>query len=223
MIADSIDREKGNEYFRQIRYDLIQLVSQGENKILEIGCAEGLTGQVLKEKGKAKEVVGIEINQAAAGKAKHRIDQIILGDVEDLDLAFSQGYFDYLIMGDVIEHLVDPWSTLKNLRRFLSRTGYLLASIPNVGNWVILRDLILYDKWEYREEGLLDKGHLRFFTKPAILAMLRECGFHVVSILPNPQCMKKSKLLHAITPPMFERFLVRQYLVKAQLKSEPWL
>ncbi len=207
---------KTNQYFKFIRYDLIEFVSFGENRVLEIGCGEGLTGSTLKELGKAKEVVGIELDRTAAEKAKRRIDKVIPANVEHLELSFSEGYFNYLIMGDVIEHMVDPWRVLSVLRRFLSPEGYLVASIPNVGHWRILKDLVLLDKWDYQEAGLLDKGHLRFFTKRSIVRMLMESGYEVNSILSKTYAGRRKKPIHAFVPHTLRRFVTRQYLVKAR-------
>ncbi len=73
-----------------------------------------------------------------------------------------------IILADVVEHLIDPWRVIKQLSRFLSRESFLIASIPNIRHWRVLKDLILFDKWEYQEAGILGEGHLRFFTQSPV-------------------------------------------------------
>jgi ubiquinone/menaquinone biosynthesis C-methylase UbiE len=220
MNKKDIYEEKNGNYYSYVRYDLIQMVEGHDNKILDIGCGDGQTGWALKKSGKAKEIVGIELIQSVAKRAESKLDKVIHGDVEKMVLSFQPEYFDYIIMGDVIEHLINPWRIIKQLSRFLSREGFLIASIPNVGHWRVLKDLILFDKWEYQKAGILDKGHLRFFTKQTILRMFKESGFKVISMLANTSRTKRAKFFYSSAPNIFRRFLIMQYLVKAQKISE---
>lgn len=105
--------DKRKEYFGYIRWGIIELIKQGDNIILDIGCGDGSTGRVLKKEGKAKEIIGIELNPVAVQKAKVELDKVILGNIEILQVPFEEGYFDYIILGDVLEHLYDPGNVLK--------------------------------------------------------------------------------------------------------------
>ncbi len=119
-------------------------------------------------------------------------------------------------MGDVIEHLVDPWSMLKKITRFLSSDGYLIASIPNINHWRVIADLILFDKWEYQKAGILDKGHLRFFTQKTIMAMFNQSGYTVKSIRAVRSERTGPKLLNLLSFGLFKKFLTWHYLIKAR-------
>jgi 2-polyprenyl-3-methyl-5-hydroxy-6-metoxy-1,4-benzoquinol methylase len=215
-----IYEEKKSDYYSYVRHDLIQMIEGNNNKILDVGCGDGQTGWALKRSGKAKEVVGIELVEGPAKRAENRLDKVIHGDVEKITLSFQPEYFDYIIWGDVVEHLIDPWRVIKQLSQFLSREGFMIASIPNIGHWRILKDLILFDRWEYQKAGILDKGHLRFFTEKTILAMFNQNGFTVKSIRPVRSEKTRPKLLNLLTFGIFKKFLTWRYLIKAQKTSE---
>jgi ubiquinone/menaquinone biosynthesis C-methylase UbiE len=216
MNKKNIYEEKNGNYYSLIRHDLIQMIEGNNNKILEVGCGDGQTGWALKKSGKTKEVVGIELVEGPAKRAEKRLDKVIQGDVEEITLPFHPEYFDYIIMGDVIEHLIDPWSTLKKMSQFLSREGCLIASIPNIGHWRVLKDLILFDQWEYQKEGILDKGHLRFFTKKSMVEMMREAGFEVESINARRSLGTKARLFNLVTLGIFRKFFESAYIIKGR-------
>jgi len=206
-------QEKDRQYFSGVRSELINLVSGTGNRILEIGCGEGGTSAELKLQGKAIEAVGVELVPEAAEYAKQKLDQVIVGDIEKLNLPFTPERFDYIILGDVLEHLIDPWGCLKKLRNYLKLDGKVVASIPNVNHWRVLKDLILKDKWEYVPAGTLDRTHLRFFTKKTIKAMFTQGGYKITYLGKNFSPRPWVRLLDRLTLGKLERFLVFQYLV----------
>jgi ubiquinone/menaquinone biosynthesis C-methylase UbiE len=209
---------KEKKYFNFTRRELIKFVKKGNNRVLEIGCGTGNTGRALKEEKKAMEVTGIELIPEIAEAAKSKLDRVICGDIEVLDLPFREEYFDYIIAGDVLEHLSDPWKTLNKIRRYIKRGGYIIASIPNVRNWRIIRDLILKGKWEYSQSGTLDDTHLRFFTKKSIIKMFKNSEFGKIKIVPvfkTDSKKSKSHLINIFTFGLFEEFLTPAYIVKA--------
>ncbi len=216
MNKKNIYEEKNGNYYSLIRHDLIQMIEGNNNKILDVGCGDGQTGWALKKSGKAEEVVGIELVEGPAKRAENRLDKVIHGDVEKITLSFQPEYFDYIILGDVVEHLIDPWRVIKQLSQFLSRDGCLIASIPNIGYWRVLKDLILFDKWEYQKEGILDKGHLRFFTKKSMVEMMRDAGFEVESIKARRSPGTKARLFNLVTLGIFRKFFESAYIIKGR-------
>lgn len=183
--------EKPFEYYNHIRREIIDEVPIGSDSVLEVGCAEGHTGAVLKEEGRARRVVGIELMDVAADQARIVLDQVLSGNIEQMDLPFLEGQFDVIILADVLEHLVDPWSTLRRLKFYLKTNGLVIVSLPNVRNWRISMSLFFLGNWEYQDEGIMDRTHLRFFTRKGMLNMLRECGFESKKIEPIGQRSKK--------------------------------
>jgi 2-polyprenyl-3-methyl-5-hydroxy-6-metoxy-1,4-benzoquinol methylase len=210
-------KEEG--YFNATRWTLIKFVEGSNNRILEVGCGSGNTGQALKKEGKAKEVIGVEIESEIAKEAGNKLDQVISGDIEVIDLPFEKEFFDYIIVADVLEHLRDPWETLINLKYYLKERGYVIASIPNIRNWRILRDLIFRGKWEYTKAGILDNTHLRFFTKKSIIELFKKNGYGELKIIPAFKVeVKKSKtyLINILTFGLLKEFLTAQYIIKAK-------
>ena len=179
--------DKEDEYFSKARIELIQYVPMESKKILEIGCGDGATGALLKLRIPSSEVIGVEIAKRPAALAAKFLDAVHVGNVEDAEqfsLPYSEGHFDVLIAADVLEHLVDPWTTLKRLATLVEPNGRIVASIPNVQNWRVLLPLIFRGRWTYRESGLLDRTHLRFFTRITMVELLVHAGFDVVLMKP---------------------------------------
>jgi len=180
-----------NDYYYFQRPDIIKQVPAHAKRILDVGCAAGIVGKTLKERSTV-EVVGIEVVEAVAREAEQYLDRVIIGDVERLDLDFEEGYFDCIILSDVLEHLYNPWQVLAKLKHYLAPDGTLVCSIPNVGHISILRDL-LRGSWKYEEAGILDITHLRFFTLEGAFALLMSAGFKVENVDNNIICNPDEK------------------------------
>jgi SAM-dependent methyltransferase len=211
-------QDKPKKYFDFLRDDLIAHIAPGNHKILEIGCSAGSTGHALKQDGKACEVVGIELTQEAAAIAQDRLDRVFCGDIEQMDLPYPPGYFDYILCGDVLEHLRDPWGLLARLRAYLRDGGYVIASIPNIRNWRVLTSLVFRGRWDYTTAGILDSTHLRFFTKHNMVEMFIRAGY-VVEEVTHADFGPKARMIRWLTLRLGEEFLVRQYIVKAIVQT----
>ena len=207
-----------NNYFASARMDLFSMVEGDRNRVLELGCGLGKTGALLKNRGKAVEVVGIELDPEIARSAEANIDRVICGDIERLELAFEEDSFDYVVAGDILEHLIDPWAVLRRLRRFVKTGGAVIVSIPNIRNWRIIADLTLRGDWRYCDEGLLDRTHLRFFTRSTIIDLMERTGYEIEFICPAFRFAptSKSAIANRLSGGMFESFITRQYLVRAR-------
>ena len=163
----------------QVRHDLLSRVSADARSILEFGCGEAPLGAELKRRQKCR-VVGIELDPAAAAVARRRIDDVYTGDAREL-IGIIQEKFDWIIGGDIVEHLDDPWSFLAELRHLAAPGGRLLLSLPNLANAGVIGDL-LQGRFDYVYMGLTCAGHLRFFTRRSIGDLLSISGWGVESI-----------------------------------------
>jgi 2-polyprenyl-3-methyl-5-hydroxy-6-metoxy-1,4-benzoquinol methylase len=179
----------GNDYVHrwsslrgQARLDLLARIGTDAKSILEFGCGEAPLGEALKKRQKCR-VVGIELDQRAAAIARKRIDNVFCGDVREI-VALIREKFDWIIGGDIVEHLDEPWSFLSDLRKIAAPGGKLLLSLPNVANASEINDL-LHGRFDYVYMGLTCVGHLRFFTRRTIEEMLTIAGWDVVSIEPQ--------------------------------------
>ncbi|MEI7533772.1 MAG: class I SAM-dependent methyltransferase [Verrucomicrobiae bacterium] len=168
---------KQNEYFACSRPELLPLVPQSARKILDVGCgAAGFSG-VLKIQRSA-EVWGVELNQAASEAARGRLDQVFNAPFGP-ELNLPKNYFDCITFNDVLEHMLDPLAALQLAASLLSENGVIVASIPNIGHFPILWKLIIHGAWDYKDSGILDKTHLRFFTRSSIKNLFEQSGLVV--------------------------------------------
>jgi SAM-dependent methyltransferase len=167
----------------QTRVDLLDRISTAARSILEFGCGEAPLGAALKARQKCR-VVGIELDRRAAAIARRRIDDVYEGDVREI-VSLIHEQFDWIVGGDIVEHLDEPWSFLAELRRISAPGGRLLLSLPNLANASVVGDL-LRGRFDYVYMGLTCAGHLRFFTRQSIEEMLDIAGWRAESIEPQP-------------------------------------
>jgi SAM-dependent methyltransferase len=212
-----VDAQAG-QYHAQTRWDLIEFVPDTGSRVLEIGCGTGNTGAALKKLGRAAEVVGIECEPAPAQRAAEQLDRVVTTDIEDEALALPQEYFDCIIAGDVLEHLQNPWAAVDRLRPCLKPGGRFIASVPNIRYWRVLKDLVFAGRWEYGPSGILDRTHLRFFTRRTLASLFDPAHFAVERIVPRfafwPR--SKSRFFNRLTLGRFEEFLTSQYIIVAR-------
>ena len=117
----------------------------------------------------------------AAAKAETRLDRVIVGSAE-IELPFAEESFDCIIFNDVLEHLVDPWMAVNRFARTLRKGGCMVASIPNVRYFRVLKALVQDKTWVYADKGVLDRTHLRFFTKKTIPGLFEPAGLHIETL-----------------------------------------
>lgn len=206
---------KPDWYYRDSRECLLPFVCEGPNRILDVGCGEGRTGAALKAAGRAGQVVGIERCAPIAEIARRHVDRVVCADLESLELPFATEYFDYIIFGDVLEHLVNPWGVVELLAGHLRQGGHMIASVPNVRHWRVVLPLILRGRWRYGPDGVLDDTHLRFFTRKSIVELFASSDLVLKRIVPEFRFMPKSKSnrLNRFTCALFEEFLAMRYVV----------
>lgn len=207
------------DYYSLVRHELFAFIPQGKHVILEVGCGSGATLAELKKTGRAKKTIGIEFDQAAAKLARRNVDEVIVGDLESLKLSFRSHYFDIIMFPDILEHLRDPWATLKRFRPLLKTDGRLIVSVPNIAHFTVLRDL-LRGRWEYAEAGIMDRTHLRFFTRQTILRALENAGYEVQEVRTNGgKLVGWKRWLDQLSGGRISPWFVAQYLILAKPTS----
>ncbi|MDA8330581.1 MAG: class I SAM-dependent methyltransferase [Candidatus Dormibacteraeota bacterium] len=152
------------------------------SRILDVGCASGnLSGFLIRERGCS--VVGVERDPAAASAAAAKgLDTRVLDlDTSSLAQALQGERFDRIILADVLEHLLHPAAVLRAAVGLLGPRGQVLVSIPNISHVDVILAL-LHDRWEYRDSGLLDRTHLRFFTEAGFRELAASAGVRVRSL-----------------------------------------
>ena len=167
-------------YYQNQRPEIIALIPPHATRILDVGCAAGEMGRLLKSQRSGVQVVGIEKETRAAHRARSNLDAVIGADMDELEtLPYPVEFFDCITCGDILEHLRDPEAVVNKLLPDLKPGGSLVCSIPNIRHQSVLLDLLVNGRWQYRDEGLLDRTHIHFFTLAEIQAMMKRLGLQV--------------------------------------------
>jgi 2-polyprenyl-3-methyl-5-hydroxy-6-metoxy-1,4-benzoquinol methylase len=155
------------------RPGLLRQLPPTAGPILDIGCSDGTIGAAVKARD-GIEVWGVELDDALADIAETRLDRVIRGPVEEaLDRPEVRSLApSAIILADVLEHTTDPWGTYDKACQILQPGGYVLVSLPNVAHWDTHWNL-LRGNWPHRDRGIHDLGHLRFFARRDVEALMR--------------------------------------------------
>ena len=176
------------DFYGSSREDMLKFITFAPKRVLDVGCAKGEFGRLLKNRFGC-EVWGIEILEESASKAARVLDRVEVMDVE-LDTPNWNRIFDLVVLGDILEHLRDPWGFLRKVRGWLIEKGRVIVSVPNTGFYPIIRAM-LQGRFDYVPVGLLCVEHLRFFTEATLREMFEEAGFEVLvqepQLAPLPQ------------------------------------
>lgn len=208
--------KNNKRYYLQSRLDVLQLVPESCERVLDVGCGYGALGNAIRDKKSAKHLVGIEKITDAEEYLKNIYDKYYISNVEDFRFSDPTEKFDCIIFADVLEHLVNPWETLKYFVKLLSNDGKIIISIPNVRNAVVLFRLLFSGTWRYEENGIMDSGHLRFFTFKEIERMIENANLKIEIVNKNYDKYNIVKSILLFFPSLVIQDLrVCQYIVRA--------
>ncbi|HYD66879.1 class I SAM-dependent methyltransferase [Azospirillum sp.] len=221
-------------YYTRVNRPLLDLLPPGLAAVLDVGCGAGALGRAYRERHPHSAWTGIEVHPEAAAEARRHLAHVVEADAESIDAAtVPGGPFDALVYADSLEHFRDPDTALGRHLRLLRPGGVVCASIPNVQHWSAILNLVA-GRWEYRDEGLFDRTHLRFFTLDSLVAFFRTAGCaveEVVPLIPRPgvpaisgwdrheALLAELERLTASFGLPFDRrrFLAYQYVVRARV------
>lgn len=174
-------------YHEDVNWGLLRLWGRRTGQaVLDAGCGFATTTARIQTLG--NDVTGIDSSPEIAAIASERLGRVITTDLEDfdaIDRQLGEKRFDVIIFADVLEHLVWPVSTLRRYLTWLKDGGTVMISLPNVGLWSV-RFAHLFGRWEYDETGVLDRTHLRFFTRKSARWLMSEAGLEPVRTTYNP-------------------------------------
>ena len=202
-------------YYDNERPEVAALVPPAARTILDVGCGRGRLGQLLKTLNPERKVHGVELDTDVASAARTVLDSVVSGDFQTMSLPFAEGTFDCVVFADVLEHLIDPASALRRIRSLLAPDGVIVCSIPNIRHYTVFLQLGLRG-WEYRDFGLFDRTHLRFFSLRSMRELLAEGGFQAVRAEPHIIASKKAKIINVLCFGRLEEFLAQQYILLAK-------
>lgn len=146
---------------------------------MEVGCGRGNFASHIRARCPKARLFGLEYEPQEAKLAEEHYEKVWCGDIYELESWSIAERFDLIIFNDVLEHLHDPWLCLKLIKTILSENAAVVASIPNMRFWPILSDLVWNADWRYREAGVMDATHLRFFTRQSMQRMFTQSGYAI--------------------------------------------
>lgn len=163
-----------------VNHDLLRMIPDGARRIVEVGCMHGAMARAYLETHPGAEYVGIDIDADYAAVAAQACTRALAGDIETFDdAAFAQLFpSDCWIFGDCLEHLRDPWRIVRKIRAAIDADGCLLTCIPNAQHWSVQMRLAT-GEFRYEDSGLLDRTHVRWFTRVTMLEMFTQAGWRV--------------------------------------------
>lgn len=200
------------------RTECIRLIPPETRHMLDVGCSKGAFGAAVKRERPPMKVWGIEPNAAAAKIASGRLDQVVHGT---FPAGLRSEAFDAITMLDVLEHMEDPWSMLALAGEMLAPGGVVVASIPNVRHYSVSLALVLHGRWGSHDQGILDRTHLRFFTKATMQQLFVEAGYKISRMepllrsAPPPGRSKQGLAIRLLPRDAREELLTTQYGIVA--------
>jgi 2-polyprenyl-3-methyl-5-hydroxy-6-metoxy-1,4-benzoquinol methylase len=208
MTGLKLAAQRGTDYGRLVHDQKIALLREPLGRVLDVGCATGANADVLRRHG-ATYLTGIDTDEGFAAEARTRYDEVVRGAVPD-DLIWRAQSFDTILAYDVLEHLYDPWGTVKQLASLLVPGGQLHISLPNARSKKLWLPLVLRGTFAYEPEGIMDVTHLRFFARRDAVALVEQAGLHVVSVDHPPPETNKRRLAYRLG---LTEFLTIQWFV----------
>lgn len=160
---------------------MLRYIPSNIEKTLKFGCGNGNFSSLIKEKY-SSETWAVEIDKKAADTTAAKLDKIICDDAQDALGRLPNGYFDCVFFFDILEHLVNPYVMLEDIKSKLTIDGIVIASIPNMRYYRVFSDYVFKGNWDYKEHGVIDKTHLRFFTYKSIRKLFKNAGFELLTI-----------------------------------------
>jgi len=168
--------ENFESYYKCSRNEMIPLLPEKYSKVLEIGCGTGVFRGNLELNN---QYWGIEPVKAMASLASKSLDKVLVGLYNDVADELPNDFFDLIICNDVIEHMVDHDAFLQCIKKKLAPNGCLVVSVPNVRYIFNLYEILIKKDWKYKDAGILDKTHLRFFTEKSLCRSINNNGFFI--------------------------------------------
>jgi 2-polyprenyl-3-methyl-5-hydroxy-6-metoxy-1,4-benzoquinol methylase len=196
------------------RHELFPFLPQTARTLLDVGCGSGAFGRLLRSRRPDMELWAIEPDPVSARAAENGFDRVIQGEFPNSQI--SNKKFDIVLCADVLEHMPEPEKALLACRDALAPGGILVASMPNVRNWRdVLWPLLCHGTWTYTERGILDRTHLKFFTRRSMNSLFVDNGWSVTSVT-GINMRRRERLLSVLSYHILDDFLFPQYVVIAR-------
>jgi 2-polyprenyl-3-methyl-5-hydroxy-6-metoxy-1,4-benzoquinol methylase len=209
------------EYYARDRPEMVGFIPITARRLLDVGCAEGAFGNALLQRHNGVELHGIEMDRDAAAQAAKTYTHVSVGSFPE-DLAEGTRDLDCVVFNDVLEHMEDPWTALRALHPHLAPGATVVASIPSVRYFPVLYKLAVRGEWTYMPAGVLDRTHLRFFTRQSIRELFETTGYSVEMLRGiNPLNRWQLRVLGKLAPRFIDDVRHPQFAVVARSRENP--
>lgn len=214
-------------YNEGIKLEMINLIDSDLSKeinVLDIGCGIGASLLEVKNKYKNANLYGIDRSEAVAKVAKG-ICNVLVGNIENLELPYENKFFDYIMLPNNLEHIIDTEELMRRMKKYLKVDGYILASIPNIMHVNVIRTL-LNGRFKYETFGILNESHLRFFTLREIQELYEVSDYELVGLaatILQPAASEETlidSLCELGIEGLRQQYTISQYIVKAKNKLD---
>lgn len=210
--------DKDTHYFGHVRREVEPALPTQCGRVLELGCGAGATLGWLRQRPGTTHTTGIEIFADAAARAAQQADVVHCLDFERNTLPGPHTAFDTILCLDVLEHMVDPWQVVHRLvTQHLAPGGTLVVTVPNIQHHTVVLPLLLKGRWQYEEAGILDRTHLRFFSRHSAVSLLAHAELSPATCTPLSFAENRLKrVINQATGRLFEGLITPQYLLSAR-------
>ncbi|MBC8394394.1 MAG: class I SAM-dependent methyltransferase [Deltaproteobacteria bacterium] len=211
-----IHSEKSQGYYENPRFEMLNYIPENCKRSVEFGCGTGGFSSLLKTERNA-EAWAVEIHKESADEAATKLDRVINADamqgVEELPDAF----FDCAVFLDVLEHLVDPYELLRRIKTKIRPDSVIICSIPNIRYYRAFKKYVFGGDWKYEDHGVMDKTHLRFFTKKSLIRVFSSLDYEITHLDGvHPTSSRTYKLLNLCFCNALQDVRYKHYIVVAK-------
>lgn len=205
-------------YFTHLRPEIQVLIPVDTKRLLDVGCGAGMFSLAVKNKTGC-EAWGIEPVASEAKKAARVLDYVRTGFFEDV-VDTIDVRFDVICFNDVLEHMQDPYQALRLSLNLLNPKGMVIASMPNILHYQAFLDIVMKKDFKYTDAGIMDRTHLRWFTRKSMVRMFEECGYEVQDIIGlDPTPSRKMDLISFLSFGYFNEMRYPQFAILARMKK----
>jgi SAM-dependent methyltransferase len=218
MVPRSQDR-----YFATARTEVLPWLPERVTRMLDVGCGAGATTAAVRAVREVAWAGGIEYVEAVAEQARSVCDTVWTGDaaLAPLESEITPRSLDLVLCLDVLEHMADPWTMVRRLSALIAPGGRLIVSVPNVRHWKFVWRLLARGDFHYRDAGLLDRTHLRFFVRGTAVELATCGGLALVSATSAQRwCLPDARwLLSRVSGGKLDEVVAKQWLVVAERRG----
>ena len=215
-----INSQKPQGYYENSRVEMLRYVPQNCTRSVEFGCGTGGFSLLLKTERNI-ETWAVEIHKESAQKAATKLDRVINADAMQGVEELPDNFFDCAIFLDVLEHLVDPYELLLRIKSKLKPDGIIICSIPNIRYYRAFKKYVLHGNWEYEDHGIMDKTHLRFFTKKSLAKTFFSLNYEVLTLEGvHPTSSRTFKLLNLFLCNALQDVRYKHFIITARPENK---